>query len=399
MGSGDLLPVRSLAVSCVACSPIALLIACGPAAPPPLPPPTVALTAAPPEPPPPPPAATTAPAAPEPPPYVPAAPFSIVAEAPGDRDFAVFPLQGGVTIVAAAVDDDRAATLRLAVLDHDEMVASPQLATGLPPIALNLRDVPLVGGRWPDALWLTTGERCEAHAWQPAAGRWEPRLPHAPPEGKCTHLTPWTPGAALAVIEGPRGSHLAAFGTVLRNVPALPPPSRAEEASCKKRRAEIHTLRALPTGEVIVLWQGCDSSRGRLTYWPKGAAKGETLDAEVNLGIPTMAPILTGSEAFIAGENDRDRVEVRFTFASGHLRHLSTKPRDSNRYDRLVRDDASLGLPPRPATSKADGFHTSYSQHTAADEIFVAGHVKRGDKAVSALLLRNRPVKRALVWP
>ncbi len=390
--------MRSFTIPRLACGSVALLLACGPAATPPPSPPIVAVTAAPPEPPPPAVTATAAPAAPEPPPYAPAAPFSIVASAPGDQAFTVFPLENGATLVAA-VQDDRAAAPAFAILDHDEIVASPKLAAGLPATFLAFHDETLVEGRWPDALWITTGDPCQAHAWQPAAGRWEPRPPSTPPDGKCTDLTPWTPGAALAVVEGPKGARLAAFGAVPRAVPALPPPSREEEASCKKSRAEIHNLHAYPTGEVLVLWHGCGSSRGRLTYWPKGAAKGETLDAEVRLDVPVGVPAHTDREVVVNGENDKIGIAVRFSFAGGHLRHVSTKPRDTSLYERLILNDASLGLPPSPATSHADGFHTNFTRLAPTEEIFVGGHVKRSDKAVSALLLRNRPVAKALVWP
>lgn len=391
--------MRSSAISRLACGSVTLLLACGPAAPPPSPPPIVAAPAATPEPPPTPVVETAAPAAPEPPPFVPAAPFSIVAEVPGSQRFATFPLEDGAAIVASAAEDDPTANLRLAVLDHDEIAPAPALSAGLPAISLSLRDEPLIVGRWPDALVLSTGAPCQVHAWQRSLGRWEQLRPHTPPDGKCERLTAWTPGAALAMVQGPKGASLVGFGAIPKTVPALPPRSRKEEAECQKTAEEIHSVFAAPTGDVVVLWHGCGSSRGRLTHWRKGAAKGETLDARVNLGIPTSAHMHSGTEIVIDGDGERTRDEVRFTIASGRLRHVSSKPVEKSKYYRLITDDRSLGLPPRPESSKADGFHTFITQLTSTGEIFVMGHVQRGGKAVSALLLRDRPVKKALVWP
>src|SRR4051812_37929682 len=134
-----LLPARRAAIVVVS------LAACGPATalPPPL---TVAVPAATSQPPTAVPVAT-APAAPEPPLFEPKPPFSIVVRAGGEEDFAVFPLQGGAAIIVTAQESDVPHTLRLAVLDRDEVAPAPELATGLPPAVLIDKELPLVAGR------------------------------------------------------------------------------------------------------------------------------------------------------------------------------------------------------------------------------------------------------------
>jgi predicted small lipoprotein YifL len=378
------------------------LAACGPATPLPLPPPTVSVPVATSEPPATP--AATAPAAPEPPLFEPRPPFAVVARAGGEEDFAVFPLEGGAAIIVTAQEGDVPHTLRLAVLDRDEIAPAPELATGLPPAVLIDKDLPLVAGRWPDALWLTRGDRaCEAYRWEPQRRTWEARPAKAPPGGKCTHLAAWTPGAAIAAVEGPKGPGFAAFGAAPRALPAAPPRRPDQPKDCAELAGNVHQLFAFSTGEVIAVGAKCNVQGTWLARWANGAAKGDAIDAEIDPNGPYLARALSKDEVVIDGagviqaSNGEVSVEARFRVVTGRLRRVSIEEHEVNALERwMVQGREIFGV---TEADPSDGFRYEGYHLTPGDEVFVTGRLMRGGKPVGSLLLRNRAVKKALALP
>lgn len=378
------------------------LSACGAPAPPPAPP-VVVVTAAPPAPSPEPPAVPPPVAKREAAVFVPAAPFSIVATAPGDHDFAVFPLEDGAAVFAAAVQGDMARTLKLAVLDHDAIAPAPSLPTGLPASVFTDPDLPLVAGRWPDALWLARGAPCEVHQWQPQQGRWEPRPSKRPAEGKCKHLSAWTPGTALASVQGPKGPSLVAFGAVPRVVPVLPPRRSGQQKDCAALLGGVYGLFAFPTGEVISIGVQCDQGRAWLMRWAAGASGGDVIDAEIDPNTPFHVRVHTRTEIAVDGVgvvrpgDGAVAAEARFEVAKGHLRRVSLEEYEVNALESwMVQARTMLHL---PETDPPDGFRYEGFQLTPTDDVFVMGHLMHAGKPETAVVLRNRPVKAALTVP
>ncbi len=358
-----------------------------------------------PEAPPPPPAPAPIPVAPalqvaaEPPPFVPPAPFTIVAQAPGEQDFIVFPLEDGAAALGALVNGKAASSLQLAVIDHDRIAPVPSLLTGLPPALFLDQELPSAAGRWPDAVWLARGAPCEVYHWQPALGRWEPAAPRTPPDGKCRNLSPWTTGAAIGIVEGPRGSSLVAFGAAPRTVPALVQPRPDQRQKCQERFTRPYEIFGFPSGEVVVDSGGCGNGSMTLTRWARGASLGDTVDAEIVSDAPFEVHAATPAGIVVGGYSkpgfaEEGYVEVLFDLVSGRLRRVSIKKRERITFLRWLQDDRTiLGL---PAVDPPDGFQYDTFQVAPNDDVFVLGHLRRAGKAVTALVLRSRPVEKAL---
>lgn len=376
------------------------LFACGQVQPPP---PPVVIAAASSSVAPPPSVPQPPPTPPAPPPFVPAAPFSVVARAGGEDDITVFPLDDGGAVLAAVRAGDRKGSLRLAVLDHDAFAPAPTLTSGLPGAVFTDPELPLVAGRWPDALWLTRGERCEAHAWQSAAGRWEPRPAATAPTGKCAHLAAWTPGAAVAVFDGRQGPAFAVFGRAPRALPAMPPRRRGQPDTCGSVLGGVGDLFAFPTGEVVVSARGCGEQRSWLARWSAGATRGELVDAEVDPNYPYLVRRLSRDEVAVDGggvirpEEGGVSVEVRFQFTRGRFQRASKVEHEINALETwMVQAHEILHLPPG---DPIDGFRYDGFQLGLNEEVFVTGHLMAGGKPAAALLLRNRPVREAVTFP
>ncbi len=337
----------------------------------------------------------------EPPPFVPPAPFTIVAQAPGERSFLVFPLEGGAAALGAMVDGKAASSLVLAMIDHDRIAPAPALLTGLPPAMFLDQELPSVAGRWPDAAWLARGARCEVYHWQPGEGRWAQSPPRTPPDGKCTNVSPWTAGAAIATVEGPRGPSLVAFGAAPRTVPALVTPRVDQLKKCRERFGFPYQVFAFPTGEVVTAGVGCGRGRASITRWASGASRGDTIDAEIDTDAPFDFRVTPG-EVVVDGHSaqgyaEEGPVEVRFNLVSGRLHRVSIQKHEVVAFQRwMLQGREILGL---PAADPPDGFEYDTFAIGSNDDVFVLGYLRRAGKRVTALVLRNRPVERALILP
>lgn len=352
---------------------------------------------------PPPQASKVPPVEEEPPPFQPKAPFTIVAEAAPDRDFAVFPLEGGMAIVAAAAAKDMARTLSLSLVDRDEIRPAPELAAGLPAAVFTDKSLPLVAGRWPDELWLARGDKaCEAHRWIAARRTWEPRNARVAPQGRCTHLAAWTPGAAIAATEGPKGPSLTAFGDAGRLLPVLPPSRADQPRSCSELLAAVQSLFGFASGEVIALGPACGVQQAWLMRWARGAAKPEVINADVDPNVPYLARAPSKDEVVIHGAgilsgNEETSVEARFQVKSGHLRRAALTQHEVNDLERWMIGGRELAGAPDPETR--DGFRYQGYFLTPTDEVFVTGKLARRGRVVSSLLLRTRPVRKPITLP
>lgn len=341
--------------------------------------------------------ATTPRPPPEPRPWAPKPPFAIVARAGPEDDFAIFPLEKGDVIVAAANARDLQGTLRLARIDGDAIIPAPELRAGLPAAVFRDKALPLVAGRYPDALWLARGDvSCEAYQWSPGGKTWEARAAKPRPGGKCTHLAAWTAGAAIASVEGARGPSLAAFGKAPRAVPALPPRAANQPRECGSRLALVQHLFGFPTGEVIVVGAACGVQQAWLVRWPSGSAKGDAVDAEVDPNTPYLARALSKDEVVVDGAGvlpqaaEMTSVEVRFLATSGRLRRASIEPHAINALERWMYEARGiLGL---PAEDPSDGFRYEGYSLTDGDDVLAFGKLVRDGKPVASLLLRSRQV-------
>jgi hypothetical protein len=359
-----------------------------PEVPPPAPPPTKG------------PVATTLQVAAEHPPFVPPAPFTIVAQAPGEQDFIVFPLEDGAAALGALVNGKAASSLQLAVIDHDRIASVPSLLAGLPPALFLDQELPSAAGRWPDAVWLARGAPCEVYHWQPKLDRWEPSAPRTATDGKCRNLSPWTAGAAIAIVEGPRGSNLVAFGAAPRTVPALVQPRPDQRKKCQERFALPYEIFGFPTGEVLVDSGGCGRGSITLTRWASGASLGDTVDAEIVSDAPFVLRAATPARIVVDGFSkpgfvEEGPVEVLFDLVSGRLHRVSIQKHERTTFLRWLQEDRQiLGLPP---VDPPDGFQYDTFVVAPNDDVFVLGHLRRAGKRLTALVLRNRPVEKALV--
>jgi hypothetical protein len=335
---------------------------------------------------------------PEPRPWAPKAPFTVVARAGPDDDFAVFPLEKGHAIVAVARASDPRGTLRLARIEGDTIVPAPELLSGLPPEVFRDKALPLVAGRYPDALWLTRGDTsCVGYQWDPAKKTWAERPTTARVPGKCTRLSAWTPGAAIAAFEGKSGPTLVAFGKPPRVIPALPARAADQPRSCGGRLAAIQQLSGFPSGEVLALAPACGVQKAWLVRWARGSAKGDAVDAEVDPNAPYLGRVISKDEVAIQGAGvlaqggEETSVQVKFVVSRGKLRRASIEPHAINALERWLYEARKLvGAADEGAP---EGFRYEGFSLTDGDDVLVFGkRVQRGEP-VASLLLRSRPVK------
>jgi hypothetical protein len=339
---------------------------------------------------------------------MPGAPFSVVAQAPGAWLLTAFPLDDGSAILAGALPSDLFRTLRLAIVGRDDITPAPALASGLPAAALSTTDLPLVAGHYPDALWLVVPKTCDAYQWSPAEGRWSPRPPKRPPTGECGSLAAWTPGAALAATLGPNGPGLVAFGTTPKALPALPPRLPVQPSRCASRVYSITSLFAFPTGEVTILGSICDDPSTLLAHWPAGAARADVLDTGIGAKNASFVLAHTRDEIALLGVGAlgpwgrEAQIKITFRTAPGRLQRTSIgaagpagapEPLAARwHFD----PEQELGL---PTQEPARGFTYDGYTLTGADDVLVFAHVERRGQPDSALVLRSRPVQKALVLP
>jgi hypothetical protein len=216
--------------------------------------------------------AQRAPSAPKP-----ASPFNVIGELPADLSlFGVG--ERGFLISQAGVE------LQLV---GDEVVQDPLLKRGLPVPPTIMLSVDGVGGRYPDAFWLSTSEPRGRTGFS-ALWRWDGKNWQRNASMADTHyitgILPWVGGRMLALEQS--GMAFDASFVVLSGDKrvALPQFTKAkfqQEFGYCKTRLKPEQWATLPTGEVFAVGQHCDPERDyqelAVERWAPGA-KTSTID-------------------------------------------------------------------------------------------------------------------------
>jgi hypothetical protein len=258
----------------------------------------------------------------------PSSPFNVIGELPlevslfgaGERGFLVS--QAGIELQ----------------LLGDEIIQDPLLKRGLPVLS-DMLSVDGLGGRYPDALWLSTTQPQARSGfstlWRWDGKNWQKQIP-LKNNRFITGIRPWVGGRMLA-LEQAGMMFDAAFHVLSGDARvAVPQPTklkRTPEFSFCITRMKVDDWVTLPAGEVIALGQYCDPEQaGQLLAverWAPGARQ-STIDIMPGLHerddlsqvsfVGTGLAAFSASDIFVAGwkdqyEQDKPRRESRPYFA------------------------------------------------------------------------------------
>jgi hypothetical protein len=220
----------------------------------------------------------------------------------------------------------------------DEIIQDPLLKRGLPVLG-EMLSVDAVGGRYPDALWLSTTQPQARSGfstlWRWDGTNWQKKLPLRNSR-YITGIRPWIGGRMLA-LEQAGMSFDASFhvlsGDTRVAVPQLTKTTKTPEFSFCVTRMKVDDWMTLPAGDVIALGQYCDPQQSNqelaVERWPPGARQ-SAIDilpgvhepddlSHVNL-VGTGLAAISANDIFVAAwkeqyEQDKPRRNGRPYFA------------------------------------------------------------------------------------
>jgi hypothetical protein len=236
----------------------------------------------------------------------PTSPFYVIGELPidlllfgaGERGFLVS--QAGVELQ----------------LVGDEIVQDPLLKRGLPVTVSYMLSVDGVGGRYPDAFWLSTSEprgrtgfsalwRWDGKNWQRNASLGDTHY--------ITSILPWVGGRMLALEQSSLAfdaSFIVLSGDTRVALPQFTKSKKSKEefAYCRTR-LKPEQWATLPTGDVIAIGQHCDPEQDyqelAVERWGPGA-KTSTIDILPGIHEPGDSPIVSYTATGIAAISPSD---------------------------------------------------------------------------------------------
>ena len=220
----------------------------------------------------------------------PTSPFNVIGELPAD--LSLFGAgERGFLISQAGVE------LQLV---GDEIVQDPLLKRGLPVTVSYMLSVDGVGGRYPDAFWLSTSEPRGRTGFS-ALWRWDGKNWRRTASLSDTHyimgILPWVGGRMLALEQSSLAfdaSFIVLSGDTRVALPQFTKNKKSkEEFGYCRTRLKPEQWATLPAGDVIALGQHCDPDRDyqdlAVERWAPGA-KTSTIDIMPGIHEPGDLP-------------------------------------------------------------------------------------------------------------